>query len=167
MTTPENDLGEVKNLIPQAIGRPGQRRFCLVIEGSDHLAVGWMEKEQLQELSLSILRKLGPGPMSRSNTYAQQFGFDSAIIDTEFRVGVTTLRVDEEAGLFFVEIHERGASSTHPIISFSGSSSMVQEMALTALEICAAGRPLCPVCHIPLDSEVRHVCPLSNGHHVV
>ncbi|MCL0042929.1 DUF3090 domain-containing protein [Dehalococcoidia bacterium] len=162
---PANDLGRVDKLIPQAIGRPGQRRFCLVFEGSDQWVVSWLEKEQLQELSLSILRQLGP--LSGSEKILQQFDFDSVRIDLEFKLASTTLRLDKDTGLFFIEMHERGASSMQPKVGFTGSMSVVHEMAAQALEICAAGRPLCPLCHTPLDNEVTHICPLSNGHHGV
>jgi hypothetical protein len=167
MTTPAplNDLGRVHNLIPEAIGRPGQRRFRLIIEGVEQVAISWMGKEQLQELSLSILRQLGPISGSRKNL--EQFDVDKVTIDLEFRAAVTSLTLDEEAGLFFIEIHERDALSTQPLIGFSGSLSVAHEMAFEALDICAAGRPLCPLCHSPLDDEMTHVCPLSNGHHVV
>ena len=166
MATPDplNDLGKVHDLIPEAIGIPGQRRFRLIIHGPKQVVISWMEKEQLQELSLSILRQLGPISGSKKS---EKFDVDNVKIDLEFQAATFSLSLDEEGGSFFIEIHERGASSMQPFVGFSGSLSVAHGMAVEGLDICAAGRPLCPLCHSPLDDEVTHVCPLSNGHHVV
>ena len=48
-------------------------------------------------------------------------------------------------------------------IRFIVAPEQLQAMAEVALEIVAAGRPICPHCHLPEDPD-GHRCPATNGH---
>src|SRR5438876_10436099 len=52
------DLGPIDVLGADAVGQPGQRRFRLFAQNARGSAVVWMEKEQLNSLSLAIDRFL-------------------------------------------------------------------------------------------------------------
>src|SRR5437667_12903835 len=52
------DLGPIDVLGADAVGQPGQRRFRLFAQNRRGSAVVWMEKEQLNSLSLAIDRFL-------------------------------------------------------------------------------------------------------------
>ena len=52
------DLGPIDILGADAVGQPGQRRFRLFAQSTRGSAVIWMEKEQLNSLSLAIDRFL-------------------------------------------------------------------------------------------------------------
>src|SRR5437667_1216385 len=52
------DLGPIGVLGADAVGQPGQRRFRLFAQNARGSAVVWMEKEQLNSLSLAIDRFL-------------------------------------------------------------------------------------------------------------
>src|SRR6266516_1793633 len=48
------DLGSLEILGAATEGQPGQRRFCLYVQSRRGSAVIWMEKEQLNRLSLTL-----------------------------------------------------------------------------------------------------------------
>ena len=48
------ELGPVWLLGADAVGQPGQRRFRLFVQSARGSAILWMEKEQLNSLSLSL-----------------------------------------------------------------------------------------------------------------
>lgn len=72
------DLGPIDTLGAEAIGQPGQRRFRLFARSKRGSAFMWMEKEQLNHLSLIIdrfLAQLTQGQVLR--TEAQAGGLQS------------------------------------------------------------------------------------------
>ena len=48
-------------------------------------------------------------------------------------------------------------------VSFWINVAQAEILAQEALRICAAGRPRCFLCRLPVNPE-GHVCPRSNGH---
>ncbi len=71
-------------------------------------------------------------------------------------------------GLTAYEVEDPGseepnteASSVRFWITIDQASTLAEE----ALRICAAGRPPCFLCGLPIDAE-GHVCPRANGHTV-
>src|SRR5947209_2882693 len=52
------DLGPVSILGADTVGEPGQRRFRLYTQAGTRSAIMWMEKEQLNTLSLALDRAL-------------------------------------------------------------------------------------------------------------
>src|SRR5439155_17877423 len=48
------DLGSLEILGAASVGQPGQRRFCLYVQSRRGSAIIWMEKEQLNRLSLTL-----------------------------------------------------------------------------------------------------------------
>src|SRR5438270_5519422 len=67
------ELGRVDVLGADAIGQPGQRRFCLFARSWRGSALMWMEKEQLNRLSLTldrVLAQLTEGQVLRTEAQA-------------------------------------------------------------------------------------------------
>src|SRR5256885_4234632 len=67
------ELGSVELLGADAIGQPGQRRFCLFARSWHGSALMWMEKEQLNRLSLTldrVLAQLTEGQVLRTEAQA-------------------------------------------------------------------------------------------------
>src|SRR5258706_966071 len=67
------ELGSVELLGADAIGQPGQRRFCLFCTQWRGSALMWMEKEQLNRLSLTldrVLAQLTEGQVLRTEAQA-------------------------------------------------------------------------------------------------
>ena len=48
-------------------------------------------------------------------------------------------------------------------ISFQFTSQQAQELSITIQTVVASGRPVCPLCHAPLDGG-PHACVKQNGH---
>src|SRR6266581_4464967 len=66
-------LGPLEILGAAAVGQPGQRRFCLYVQSRRDSAVIWMEKEQLNRLSLTldqVLAQLTEGQVLRTEAEA-------------------------------------------------------------------------------------------------
>jgi uncharacterized repeat protein (TIGR03847 family) len=169
MDSANHRFGRLTLLRADAIGPPGQRRFHIQAEGESGWAELWLEKEQLYSLAVAIVRLLAqqgaseaetassparPGPMPVINSNPS----------LEINVGRLALGYDEESKQFLILAHEiESAADALPTFSAWVNRTQVEEFSREAFAVCAAGRPLCPLCHAPLGPE-PHVCPKSNGH---
>ena len=82
----------------------------------------------------------------------------------EFDVGNLSLGHDPERDLFLIEAHNReDDQDREAILGFWASRPQLEDLADEAQVVCAAGRPLCPLCNAPMGPEA-HVCSRSNGH---
>jgi uncharacterized repeat protein (TIGR03847 family) len=178
------DLGLVSVLGTEAVGQPGQRRFRLFLRAAHGSAILWLEKQQLAGLSEALDRTLAlitegqilrtearaggpvavegmPADFPRYPTYDVQIGqmrlsFDEA--DTFFSLRVTPLDVLLERGQ---ETEEDAFDDDS--ISFQFIQQQAQELSITIQTVLASGRPVCPLCHAPLDGG-PHACVKQNGH---
>ena len=83
----------------------------------------------------------------------------------EFNVGNLSLGHDPEKDLFIIEAHNiEDDQEEEPLLGFWTSRLQLEGLANEAQTVCAAGRPLCPLCSAPMGPEA-HICPRSNGHH--
>lgn len=169
MPEPSYEFGPVSRLDAEAIGEPGKRTFRLVIDSPGGSAILWMEKEQLLELSLSIKRALGMleeerdaelQPIMTPVRSEDSLGGEPV----EFKIGKQILEYDKEERLFRFWNHdvEDETNETAKLV-FEATSEQVTRLSDDALSVCAAGRPICPLCHAPIDPD-GHFCSRSNGH---
>jgi len=179
------DLGPAETLGAEAIGQPGQRRFRIFARSRLGSAVMWMEKEQLNHLSLIVdrfLAQLTQGQVLR--TEAQAGGIQAAALqmpgdfplppDHDFQVAELRINYDERRSMFqlvavpleilmepgqepMARIDEEGA------VSFLFTTRQAQALTNTISIIVPAGRPVCPLCGTPLDGS-PHTCVRQNGH---
>ena len=168
MADAKYDFGLVDAVKAEALGEPGQRRFRLLLEGPGGSASLWLEKNQLFQLSVVIQRMLaslslqesseghpqpGPGPSGQENT------------SMEFNVGNLSLGHAPEKDLFLIEAYNiEDDQEEEALLRFWISRPQLEGLADEAQTVCAAGRPLCPLCSAPMGPEA-HICPRSNGHH--
>ena len=83
----------------------------------------------------------------------------------EFKLGKLVLGHDSRHRKFIIAAHdEESADEAAPTVRVWGDLAQIKSFADEALRVCAAGRPLCPLCGAPMDQS-GHVCPRSNGHH--
>ncbi len=178
------DLGRVETLGADAIGQPGQRQFRLFAQSPRGAALLWLEKEQLQSLSVALDRSLAfvsEGQILRTEArigeQPEPEGMPSDFPRTpnyEFQVGRMQLNYDERHELFElvavpVEIlMERGREPQvlmreEEAISFFFTHQQAQELSSNILSVIAAGRPVSPFCLTPLDGG-PHACVKQNGH---
>ncbi|HYK84895.1 MAG TPA: DUF3090 family protein [Ktedonobacteraceae bacterium] len=181
------ELGTAELLGADAVGQPGQRRFCLFVRSRRGTALMWMEKDQLNRLSLTldqVLAQLTSGQVLRTEAQAgspppppglppnfprtPEYDFRSAQMaltfnesDEMFSFTVAPVDILLESGQEpQALVHEEDA------VSFSFTMSQAQELASTINVLMTGGRPVCPFCHTPLDGG-PHACVKQNGHHEI
>ncbi len=169
MLEPSYEFGPVSRLDAEAIGEPGRRTFRLLIDSPGGSAILWIEKEQLLELSLSIKRALGMLEMEQEagppRTKPPAQSEDSLGGEpVEFKIGKQAIEYDKGAELFRFWNHDiEEEDQDRARLVFEATREQVTRLSDHALSVCAAGRPICPLCHTPIDPE-GHFCARSNGH---
>lgn len=178
------NLGTVHTLGVEAVGQPGQRRFRLFAASSRGSAIMWMEKEYLINLSLTIdhaLAQISEGQILR--TEAQVGGLTASggmppnfplTPDHELQVGQIGLTYEERASMFMLTgmpmeiIMEPGQDPIAHVreedaVSIRFSQQQAHDLTGSINALVASGRPVCPLCHTPLDGG-PHACVKQNGH---
>ena len=129
------------------------------------MAVMWLEKEQLFQLALAIQQLLstirgeevspGTPPSDLEPPTPRQL---------DFKVSKLAMGYDSTAGMFVIDAHddEEGDEDVVTVRAWANRA-QVKEFASEAMTVCAAGRPLCPLCGGPIDAGA-HLCPRVNGH---
>jgi uncharacterized repeat protein (TIGR03847 family) len=178
------DLGPVRVLGAEAVGQPGERRFRLFVQSTHSSAVMWLEKEQLNSLSLALDRSLAlltEGQVLRTEaqvgTPITPPGMPANFPkqpDYEFQVGQIKLSYDDQDSLFVLSampieiIMERGEEPQVLInevnsVAFLFTQLQAHDLSITITRVVAGGRPVCPLCKAPLDGG-PHACVKQNGH---
>ena len=165
-------LGSLSHIEAKTFGEPGRRTFQLAIEAGGAHGTVWLEKELLFQLGVRLQE-------STQNLPSEELARPSKLVDSEwsgeqlsldFKAGQLSLEHDVENNSFGLSAYENedeespspeGPSS----VSFWITTEQAAALAEEALRICAAGRPRCFLCGLPIDPE-GHVCPRSNGHTV-
>lgn len=173
-------FGPATRLQAQAIGEPGHRTFRLMVESDDGRAAAlWVEKEQLQALGLAVEQLLAEFKGKLANRPPRQPPVETFPPNPtiDFKVGRLALGQDEselETGPRYVLLvyDLEGSTSEEeepsPPATFACRATREQLRALSKniAEVVAAGRPRCPLCGEPMDSQNRsHGCVRANGHH--
>ena len=171
MSEAKHDLGLVDSIKAEALGEPGQRRFRLLLDGPGGDACLWLEKGLLSRLAMAIRQVLtlpSTGDTSEETSPRDPGPPYQDTTSMEFKVGRLGLDHEPKGGLFLIQAHdeEDDEEEDEAILEFWASRPQLEGLAEEALEVCAAGRPLCPLCSAPMGPE-PHVCPRSNGHSVL
>jgi uncharacterized repeat protein (TIGR03847 family) len=178
------DLGPVNILGADAVGGPGERRFRLYALAGTRSAIMWMEKEQLNTLSLAldrVLAQLTEGNVLRTVAQAGPKPVHEGMPANfpsrptfEFQVGQIRIGYDEGRTLLAliaapIEILlERGQEPRAIIredesVSIFFTMQQAQNLTSSINVLVASGRPVCPLCNTPLDGG-PHACVRQNGH---
>ncbi|WP_431032537.1 DUF3090 domain-containing protein [Streptomyces sp. P6-2-1] len=181
-----------ERFVAGTVGLPGRRTFFLQASAGGRVTSVALEKtqvaalaERMDELLDEVVRRSGGN--AAVPAVAPTEVADSAPLDTpveeEFRVGTMALAWDGDAERMIVEAQalvELDAESEDelaaaeeqllqddengpPMLRVRLSGSQARAFAKRALDVVNAGRPLCPLCNLPLDLE-GHVCPRQNGY---
>lgn len=174
MRRPRHNMGRVDWIGAEAVGLPGERTFRLLMRNREMSAQLWLEKEQLQALATAIAQMVAEisnetsfdlsatGPAT-ANTRPDDF---PAQTDLEMYIGELTLKYDSSTDMISIEVLGREEDPDGPP-TFVCTATRDQMLALQAnsLDVAAAGRPRCPLCHTPLSAPgMPHFCPPTNGH---
>jgi uncharacterized repeat protein (TIGR03847 family) len=173
-------------LEPDALGNPGNRRFRIIAQKGTRTACLWLEREQLQELVVSIqqfLAQLTGSDMLRSELETPPPSEPRATFttdpDIEFQVGPLALGYDEESERILLlaapieMIEQEGTITMNPDAEpqFRALLSVpdVENFIKMAESLFASGRPRCPLCGQALSApDEPHGCIKQNGHrHIV
>jgi uncharacterized repeat protein (TIGR03847 family) len=144
----------------------------------------WMEKEQLNSLAIALDRSLAlltEGQVLRTEAHAsvkpelQSMPADFPRNPTyDFQVGQMRLNFDESDTTFLLSVTpleivmERGEEPQlvmreEDSVSFVFTQQEAQHLSNSITAVVSAGRPVCPLCHTPLDGG-PHACVKQNGH---
>lgn len=184
MSNELHDFGHADLLDAEAIGQPGQRRFRLFARSPRGTASLWLEREQMEALSLAIdqlLAQISGGTVLRREAQAkvpQPPGAPSDFPeepDVDFRVAQLTIGYEEDTDLVvllaapLLLVEEQGEIVAQDDVEpeFAARISRQQATRLSGhiTGVLAGGRPRCPFCGLPMEPE--HVCVKQNGYHPV
>ncbi len=159
------------------VGMPGERSFYLQVTQGQRLATLGIEKMQaalladkLEELIAEIagVDFTGVNPILDNEPLVTP-------IDEDFAVGAMSLSWDAERNRVTLEFesadNEAGALSDDAQASLSAISVLRSSLTIDdavgfvrrTRMVVAAGRPPCPLCAMPLDTD-GHICPRANGY---
>ena len=164
MADPKNQLGRAISVKADAVGEPGERRFRVLVESEFGSACLWMEKQQLFQLATAIQRLLSTAdtPFSDIPTAETQRTGDQVF---EFQVGQLMINDEAQGPILQFQANDQEDGDTRtPTIGTLIDLSQLKALADEALTVCAAGRPRCPLCGVPMESE-GHQCIRTNGYH--
>ena len=153
----------MSQLRPEALGEPGQRTFRVLADGEAGSAAVWLEKEQLFQLSLGI-QQLMAATGEREPTLPPPEPGSIGHAPLEFKAGKMAVGHDPRRQMFIIEAHdvEEGDEETATLRLWA-TRGQALTLAEEGLRVCAAGRPLCPLCAAPINPD-GHLCPKMNGH---
>ncbi len=149
----------------QTFGQPGQRTFRLRIVGEQaQTASIWLEKEQLQALSMAIRQMLGQLEYDQEPPSAHLGDFPASA-EHDFRAGRLGMGFNALDRTILLFTYEIGAAEDdeHPTLRVRFTQEQCASLAVNVDDIIAGGRPTCPLCGVPMDAS-GHACIRSNGH---
>jgi len=165
------------------VGQPGQRAFYLQATASGRVTSVSLEKgqvsqlaERLDELLDEVLRRTAGAaaiPAVAPEALTDDGPLEQPLME-DFRVGAIALAWDGEDERVVIEAQEESETPVEPLaedIPESGpgvlrvriTAASARAFSQRALRILGQGRPPCPLCGLPLDTE-GHICPRQNGH---
>lgn len=154
------------------VGEPGKRSFFLQARSEEGVFTVAVEKEQVAVLAEKLREILLL--VDRTDPVAgEAVRRDPALVAIpmapEWRVGSIALAYDEALDLVAILFEPFEADEGEPVASAQSLRLMLRRdqaraFVLHALSVVAEGRPMCPLCGLPMDPE-GHKCPASNGHH--
>jgi uncharacterized repeat protein (TIGR03847 family) len=176
-------FGPASRLQAQALGKPGERTFRLLVESDDaRSAVLWLEKEQLQALGLALEQLLAEpqGRLASSSKAPSQPTLESFPVQptVDFKVGRLALGQDEgelETGPRYILLaydiestttEEQDEPLSPPTFLCRATREQLRALSRNIADVVAAGRPRCPLCGEPVQRlDQPHGCVRANGHH--
>ncbi|GAA4425707.1 DUF3090 domain-containing protein [Georgenia halophila] len=162
------------------VGEPGSRIFYLQARTRDDLVSVALEKEQSAALAAGIDQVLDELMARPDNPFSVPAVSPGALaddepldqpVDEQFRVGTLTLGWDPSSSQIVIEAAaladpaEEGdpdASEPDEVFIVRIPVGAARAFAQRTHEVVNAGRPVCPVCHAPMDPG-SHVCRRADG----
>jgi len=164
MDTPANDFGRAISIDAEAVGQPGNRRFRVLVQSAGRCASVWMEKQQLAGIGEWFDETIQRLDTEQPGTEPdEEPGPIAAIYDVEFTAGQIGLGYVEDERVFALQCFDLQSSTSQPTFRCFVSRGQARVLSAKIARVVAAGRPICPLCAMPMEPEGHH-CPRSNGH---
>ena len=159
------DFGVARAIDGQAFGQPGQRTFRLRLIGAEGQAASiWLEKEQMQALSLALKQMLSQLEYDAEPPPPDVAAFP-VVADNDFRVGRMGMGFHAADRTVVLYAFEMGVDDDddEPTLRVRLTQEQCASLGAKLDDIIAGGRPVCPLCGLPIDAA-GHACVRSNGH---
>ena len=159
------DFGVARGIDGQAFGQPGQRTFRLRLIGAEGQAASiWLEKEQMQALSLALKQMLSQLEYQGEPPAPDVTNFP-VVADNDFRVGRMGMGFNAADRTVVLYAFEMGVDDDddEPTLRVRLTQEQCASLGAQLDEIIAGGRPVCPLCGLAIDAG-GHSCVRSNGH---
>lgn len=158
------DFGTARAVDARAFGEPGQRTFQIrILGGNLQTASLWLEKQQLQALSMALTQVLSQ--LGRGEGGEQDVGAFPQTPEHDFRVGRMAIGFDSGDGAVVLQAFEisRAEEEEDPDVQVRFTEDSCASLNQRLMEIIAAGRPQCALCGQVVE-PTGHACIRSNGH---
>ena len=171
-------------LVIGTVGQPGERTFFIQARAGRQLVSVAIEKEQSAALAERIEEILDELMTDEGNPFSVPALTPEGLVDNdpleqpveeEFRAGAIGLGWDPSTAQIVIEafpIIEVDAEEleTEDVIEVEPEEVLVvripvgtaRAFAKRTREVVGAGRPICPLCSVPMDSD-DHICELPDG----
>lgn len=163
------------------VGHPGSRTFFLQARSGTQIVSVALEKEQSAALAERIEEVLDELMADEGNPFSIPALTPEGLVDNDpleqpikeqFRAGVMSLGWDPSTAQIVIEafpIAEADAESFEPsemdpeeFLLIRIPVGTARAFAKRTREVVGAGRPICPLCSVPMDSD-DHICALPDG----
>lgn len=163
-------------------GQPGHRAFYLQARAGDTSFTFAAEKQQVALLAEKLTEMLllidAEDPVV-SLSPRRIPSLEAIFADPSWHVGAIGLSYDDETDRVAIELREvteetpdeeafealgEGAASEGESARLILTRPQVRDFIVHAGGVVQEGRPICPLCGLPMDPD-GHACPATNGHH--
>ena len=137
-------------------GAVGARLFLLQVREGRRLIIVKTEKQQLSavaEWMAAAIRELcRPGHLHEDLALEPEY-------EPDFVAGDITVALDHDAQAIILTI---SSVDDEDVLNVTLTKEWAGALAIAITQLVEAGRPPCPLCHLPLDPQ-GHDCPRTNG----
>jgi uncharacterized repeat protein (TIGR03847 family) len=159
----ETEFDPADRVAVGTVGPAGKRAFFIQVANPLKTLTMLVEKVQVRALSERVLEILEDHDTGRPEAPADL----DPPIDPDWRAGQMGIGMDEERRMLVLvaqeapEDEETDPATLDTLRAWARPAQMLA-FAHRGLELCNAGRPLCPLCGLPMEPEGHH-CPRKNG----
>lgn len=145
------------------VGPAGKRAFFIQVSNPLKRLTMLVEKVQVRALCERVVELLEDEDTGKAERPAEL----EPPVEPDWRAGQMGIGMDQERGMLVLvaqeaaEDEEADPATLDTVRAWTRPAQM-HAFALRGLELCNAGRPLCPLCGLPMDPEGHH-CPRKNG----
>jgi uncharacterized repeat protein (TIGR03847 family) len=159
----EIEIDPAESIAVGTVGPAGQRAFYIQARSVYRTLTMLVEKVQVQALAeraVAMLEGQDLGPEEAPSELEEP-------VEADWRAGQLGLGLDEERKLLVLvaqQLSEDEEADEDSVITARIwiRPQQARALATRGLELVTKGRPLCPVCGLPMDPE-GHLCPRKNG----